>query len=48
MAQSSKPIPEPSNETQRRAVGAGVDLSRLPQHVAMIMDGNGRWAGGEG
>ena len=44
MAQSSKPIQEPSNETQRRAVGAGVDLSRLPQHVAMIMDGNGRWA----
>ena len=22
----------------------GVDLSRLPQHVAIIMDGNGRWA----
>ncbi|MDX1407753.1 MAG: undecaprenyl diphosphate synthase family protein, partial [Saprospiraceae bacterium] len=21
-----------------------VDLSRLPQHVAVIMDGNGRWA----
>lgn len=23
---------------------AGVDLSRLPQHIAIIMDGNGRWA----
>lgn len=23
---------------------AGIDLKRLPRHVAMIMDGNGRWA----
>ena len=23
---------------------AGLDLSRLPRHVAIIMDGNGRWA----
>ena len=22
----------------------GIDLARLPQHVAVIMDGNGRWA----
>jgi len=21
-----------------------IDLSRVPQHVAIIMDGNGRWA----
>ena len=21
-----------------------LDLSRIPQHVAIIMDGNGRWA----
>ena len=21
-----------------------IDLSRIPQHVAIIMDGNGRWA----
>ena len=21
-----------------------IDLSRVPQHVAVIMDGNGRWA----
>ena len=48
MAQSPAPKQEPSNETQRRAVGAGVDLSQLPQHVAMIMDGNGRWAKGRG
>lgn len=25
-------------------VYAGIDLSRLPVHVAVIMDGNGRWA----
>ena len=23
---------------------SGLDKSRLPQHVAIIMDGNGRWA----
>jgi undecaprenyl diphosphate synthase len=23
---------------------AGIDLERLPQHIAVIMDGNGRWA----
>ena len=22
-----------------------VDKSRLPRHIAIIMDGNGRWAG---
>jgi len=48
MAQSPAPKQEPSNETQRRAVSAGVDLSQLPQHIAMIMDGNGRWAKGRG
>jgi len=26
------------------AVPSSVDLSRLPRHVAIIMDGNGRWA----
>ena len=24
--------------------GEGLDLSRLPRHVGIIMDGNGRWA----
>ena len=28
-----------------RAIYDGLDLSRMPQHVAIIMDGNGRWAG---
>ncbi len=27
-----------------RIAAAGLDPSRLPQHVAVIMDGNGRWA----
>jgi undecaprenyl diphosphate synthase len=36
------------NEVQRKAVAAGVDLARLPRHVAIIMDGNGRWAKGKG
>lgn len=26
----------------------GIDLARLPRHLAMIMDGNGRWATGRG
>jgi undecaprenyl diphosphate synthase len=25
-----------------------IDLTRLPQHIAIIMDGNGRWAKGKG
>jgi undecaprenyl diphosphate synthase len=38
----------PSNKIQEAAVRAGVELDRLPQHVAIIMDGNGRWAKGKG
>lgn len=30
------------------AEGAGLDASRLPTHVAIIMDGNGRWAQAQG
>ena len=30
---------------EERAVYNTLDLTRLPQHVAIIMDGNGRWAG---
>src|SRR5438552_5825891 len=31
-------------ETLERLRAAGLDPERLPQHVAVIMDGNGRWA----
>lgn len=34
----------PSNALQERAVKLGIDLEALPNHVAIIMDGNGRWA----
>ena len=38
----------PLNEVQQRAESAGVDLALLPAHVAIIMDGNGRWAKSKG
>src|ERR1700693_1745554 len=31
-------------ETLKRLADAGLDPARLPRHVAVIMDGNGRWA----
>ena len=31
-------------ETLQRLAAAGLDPARLPRHVAIIMDGNGRWA----
>ncbi len=31
-----------------QAIQQGVDLDRLPHHVAIIMDGNGRWAESQG
>jgi undecaprenyl diphosphate synthase len=33
-----------SPETLKRIEAAGLDPERLPRHVAVIMDGNGRWA----
>jgi len=34
-----------SNEARNRALRAtGIDPQRVPEHVAVIMDGNGRWA----
>ncbi|HPC82713.1 MAG TPA: isoprenyl transferase [Thermoanaerobaculaceae bacterium] len=30
--------------TPERAILDGLDLARMPRHVAIIMDGNGRWA----
>src|SRR6187455_1795492 len=34
-------VPEGSTEA---ALARQVDFARLPQHLAIIMDGNGRWA----
>ena len=36
------------NPVQANAVMAGIDLDRLPNHVAVIMDGNGRYAQAKG
>jgi undecaprenyl diphosphate synthase len=36
------------NSTQALAESLGVDLKRVPEHVAVIMDGNGRWAKAKG
>ncbi len=35
-------------ETEEARLLAAIDWSRLPQHVAVIMDGNGRWARARG
>jgi len=32
------------NETQTKAASLGISIEKLPLHVAVIMDGNGRWA----
>jgi undecaprenyl diphosphate synthase len=34
----------PLNAVQANAEAIGIDLQYLPTHVAVIMDGNGRWA----
>ena len=34
--------------SDRSLLPADLDPSRLPQHVALIMDGNGRWAKSRG
>src|SRR5205814_7205423 len=33
-----------NRDTLERLAAAGLDPARLPCHVAIIMDGNGRWA----
>jgi undecaprenyl diphosphate synthase len=35
-------------DTLSRLAAAGLDPARLPRHIAVIMDGNGRWAGQRG
>src|SRR5207247_1583585 len=36
--------PSVTADTLKRLAEAGLDPDRLPAHVAIIMDGNGRWA----
>ena len=36
--------PSATATMRQRAESLGIDLGRLPAHVAVIMDGNGRWA----
>jgi undecaprenyl diphosphate synthase len=41
------PLPDPralDKDTLARLAAAGLDPARLPGHIAVIMDGNGRWA----
>jgi undecaprenyl diphosphate synthase len=38
------PATTPTPDTLQRLADAGLDPQRLPRHVAVIMDGNGRWA----
>jgi undecaprenyl diphosphate synthase len=38
------PILQSFNPLQARAAQIGIDLTTLPRHLAVIMDGNGRWA----
>ena len=44
MRKRSAPTPDALNPVQKRAVDQGIDLAALPAHIAIIMDGNGRWA----
>ncbi len=37
-----------TTDWRAEAARRGVDLARLPRHIAMIMDGNGRWARARG
>jgi len=46
-AAEGHPLPETapfSPDTLQRLAAAGLDPAKLPRHVAIIMDGNGRWA----
>src|SRR5215470_2979670 len=37
-------VPSGSEGSEERSLLRAIDFARLPRHVAVIMDGNGRWA----
>lgn len=39
---------QPLNTVQVKAQSHGIELSLIPAHIAVIMDGNGRWAKAKG
>jgi undecaprenyl diphosphate synthase len=41
---TSESTPALTPDTLQRLADAGLDPERLPAHIAIIMDGNGRWA----
>ena len=45
MAETTKKI---ATDAELTALRARIDAERLPKHVAVIMDGNGRWAQSHG
>ena len=45
---SERNIPKTASETFDIARQMGMDVDRVPAHVAIIMDGNGRWAKARG
>ena len=44
LATSTSPISSGRQQRQPHPLPTGLDAARLPGHVAVIMDGNGRWA----
>ena len=42
------PYPPPVPAPQRRPAARGIPADRVPRHVAVVMDGNGRWANERG
>jgi undecaprenyl diphosphate synthase len=41
-------LPYIEDDAEARELAEQIDWTRLPRHVAIIMDGNGRWAGRQG
>jgi undecaprenyl diphosphate synthase len=41
-------MPQVQANPEQYALGVGLDPAKLPRHVAVIMDGNGRWARAQG